>query len=244
MSLERAFSSSIYCLAVPLLRSHHGLRRTTKKIAPSLLWCTHATATCITFCGVDRSRAGSNVCTRSRVPQSKCHCKFKQTWSHQQHFAYSIWTTMDSYYITPPRRTNSLLVGLKRPEKSSTNVCMRPLSQHNHAHHAQRRLEYKPPHQEHAQGNLKFANTQTKPKNVKPRKLRFPPQRPHMVVSHHYHDIIGKCENPSVHSTSGLSRRYEFNNEENIAVAIPQRKRKARQSDFFELPRNKVRKER
>tara|TARA_B100000674_G_C37555937_1_gene785070 strand:- start:47 stop:244 length:198 start_codon:yes stop_codon:yes gene_type:complete len=65
-----------------------------------------------------------------------------------------------------------------------------------------------------------------------------------MVVSHHYHDIIGKCENPSVHSTSGLSRRYEFNNEENIAVAIPQRKRKARQSDFFELPRNKVRKER
>ena len=48
----------------------------------------------------------------------------------------------------------------------------------------------------------------------------------HMVVSHHHLDIE-KCKNPSVHSTSGLSRRYEFDNEENIAVAIPQRKRDA-----------------
>ena len=150
---------------------------------------------------------------------------------------------MDGYYVTPPRRTNSL-VGLKRPEKSSKNACMRPLSQNNHAHHAQRQLQYKLLHQERAQGNPKLANAQTKRKSVKPRKLRFPLQRPHMVVSHHHLDIIEKCKTPSVHSTSGLSRRYEFDNEENIAVAIPQRKRKARQLGTSELRRNKLTKER
>ena len=148
---------------------------------------------------------------------------------------------MDSYYITPPRRTNSLLVGLKRPEKPSQSICMGLLSQNNHAQHAKRRLQYKSPRQELREGKLQFSNAQTNRKNTKPRKLRFPPQQPHMIVSHHL-SIIEKCKNPRVHSVSGLSRRYEFDNEQNISILVPQRKRKIRQHGSSELPRKKLQK--
>lgn len=147
---------------------------------------------------------------------------------------------MRGHYITPPRRTESLR-GSKRPEKPSQSIFMGPLSQNNHAQHAKRRLQYKSPRQELREGKLQFSNAQTNRKNTKPRKLRFPFQQPHMIVSHHL-SIIEKCKNPRVHSMSGLSRRYEFDNEQNIAVLVPQRKRKARQPGSSELRRKKLQK--